>query len=335
MKVFRHYSNIPDHCRDSVLAIGNFDGIHRGHQGVIARAGRLAKEFDAPRAVLTFEPHPRQFFKPDGPPFRLTPFRIKARLIEALGIDCLFVLRFDRGLSSMSAEDFVVEILSEGLGAQHVVVGDNFYFGKGRAGDIQMLKTLGRANGFGVSSITRILGPGEEAYSSTRVRDYLLAGNPTRAALLLGRYYEVEGRVMPGDGASRALGFPTANLLLSNTICPASGAYAVRTGIDEGADTRWHGGFATLTPEWDKAAAGAPPRLKVHLFDTDQDLTGRHMRIALVDYLRPPIEDPSPAALKAQYTQDKERARVILAAEAWDSSWPATPFTDPTLPEWP
>ena len=338
MKVFRHYSNIPKDCRDSVLAIGNFDGIHRGHQGVIARAGRLAKEFEAPRAVLTFEPHPRQFFAPDAPPFRLTPFRIKARLIEALGIDCLFVLRFYKGLASMSAEDFVTEILAKGLGAQHVVVGDNFYFGKGRKGDIQMLKTLGRANGFGVSSITRILGPGEEAYSSTRVRDYLLAGNPTRAALLLGRYYEVEGLVMPGDGASRALGFPTANLLLPNTICPASGAYAVRAGIDEGADTRWHGGFATLTPEWDRAtnpaAAGGPPRLKVHLYDNEQDLTGRHMRIALVDYLRPPIEDPSPEELKAQYAKDVERSRVILAAEAWDSSWPATPFTGPA-PEWP
>ena len=337
MKVFRHYSAIPEHCRDSVLAIGNFDGIHRGHQGVIGKAGRLAKEFDAPHAVLTFEPHPRQFFKADGPPFRLTPFRIKARLIEALGIDCLFVLRFDRTLSRMTAEEFVIDILAGGLGTQHVVVGDNFNFGRGRAGDIPLLKTLGRANGFGVSSVTRILGPGGEAYSSTRVRDYLVAGNPTRAALLLGRYYEVEGRVRPGGGASRTLGFPTANIVLLNTICPASGAYAVRAGIDKGADTLWHGGFATLTPEWDRAedpeGAGAPPRLKVHLFDNDQDLVGRHMRIALVDYLRPPIEDPAPEVLKAQYTQDAERARVILAAEEWDASWPATPFTAATMPQ--
>ncbi len=334
MKLFRHYGNIPAASRGSVLAIGNFDGIHRGHQGVLAEAGRLAESFGAPHAVLTFEPHPRQFFKSDGPPFRLTPFRIKARLIEALGIDCLFCLRFNRALSSMTAEEFVTDILVGGLATRHVVVGDNFCFGRGRGGDIGLLKSLGETMGFGVSSISRILGPAGEDYSSTRVRDYLLAGNPTRAALLLGRYYEVEGRVRPGGGAGRALGFPTANLLLLNTICPASGAYAVRAGIDKGAATRWHGGFATLTPEWDRTAAGlvGPPRLKVHLFDNDQDLTGRHMRIALVDYLRPPIEDPAPEVLKAQYTQDAERARVILAAEDWDASWPATPFTAATGP---
>ena len=327
MRVFRHTRNIPKACRDSVVAIGNFDGIHRGHQGVIAKAASLAREFEAPRAVLTFEPHPRQFFQPDAPPFRLTPFRIKARLIEALGIDCLFVLRFDRGLSSLSAEAFVVEVLAGGLGAQHVVVGDNFHFGRGRAGDIPLLKTLGRTNGFGVSSITRILGPGGEAYSSTRVRDYLVAGNPTRAALLLGRYYEIEGRVRPGTGGGRAALVPTANIPLDGTICPAPGAYAVRAGIDLGSATQWHAGFATLEPPVESKGRRRPALLKTHIFDNEEALAARHMRIALVDYLRPTVEAADAAARQDQFAEDSRRARVILAAEQWDASWPATPFT--------
>lgn len=332
MRVFRHSRNIPKSCRDSVVAIGNFDGIHRGHQGVIAKAASLAKEFDAPHAVLTFEPHPRQFFQPDAPPFRLTPFRIKARLIEALGIDCLFVLRFDRDLSGLTAEAFVVEVLAGGLGAQHVVVGDNFHFGRGRAGDIPLLKTLGRSNGFGVSSITRILGPGGEAYSSTRVRDYLVAGNPTRAALLLGRYYEIEGRVQPGTGSGRAEALPTANIRLDGTICPAPGAYAVRAGVDLGSATQWHAGFAVLEPPAEAKGRARPALLKVHLFDSDEAMAARHMRIALVDFLRPPVEATGDRARKAQFEEDIRRARVILAAEEWDASWPATPFTMASTP---
>ncbi|MGF1610936.1 MAG: bifunctional riboflavin kinase/FAD synthetase [Kiloniellales bacterium] len=329
MRVFRHFSPVPDEARGAVVAIGNFDGIHRGHQAVIGKAGRLARELGVPHAVLTFEPHPRSYFKPDTPPFRLTPFRIKARLIEALGVDSLFVLRFDRALASLSAEDFVMDILVKGLGVRHVVVGDNFHFGHKRGGDPALLERLGRSNGFGVTCMERVAGAGEEPYSSTYVRDYLTAGNPTRAALLLGRYWEIEGRVQHGDKRGRDLGFPTANVPLGNILLPAFGVYAVRAGIDRGADTVWHGGAANIgiRPMFESKR----PLLEVHIFDFAREIYGRHMRVALVDYLRPELAFDGLEALKVQMAEDCRRARISLAYEDWEAGWPASPFMAPTL----
>jgi riboflavin kinase/FMN adenylyltransferase len=332
MHVFRHYQDLPEEARGAVAAVGNFDGIHRGHQAVIGKAGRLARELEAPHAVLTFEPHPRSFFNSKGPPFRLTPFRIKARLIEALGVELLYVLSFDEALASMSAEAFANEVLAgspeAGLGLRHVVVGADFAFGKGRKGDIPLLKQLGRGLGFGVSSVTKVAAPGGEAYSSTRVREYLQAGNPTRAALFLGRYYEIEGRVQHGDKRGRELGFPTANIPLGEIAYPTFGIYAVRAGIDRGARTEWHDGVANLgiRPMFETKE----PLLEVNLFDFDQDLYGQHMRVALVDYLRPELSFAGLGELKVQMADDAHRARVILALEEWDASWPASPFMTAT-----
>src|SRR5579883_1565992 len=246
MRVFRHYDELPASARGAVVAIGNFDGIHRGHQAIIAEAARRARALAAPLAVLTFEPHPRVFFRPELPPFRLTPFRIKARLIEALGVEVLFVLGFDRALSSLTAEQFVGEVLVRGLGIRHAVVGDNFAFGHKRGGSAASLQAMGAAEGFGVTCMARVRGPGEEIYSSTRIRDYLQAGDPTRAALLLGRYWEIEGRVQPGDRRGRQLGYPTANLPLDGYLEPARGVYAVRAGIDRGSEILWREGVANL-----------------------------------------------------------------------------------------
>lgn len=337
MRVFRHYSNLPDEARGAVVAIGNFDGIHRGHQAVIGKAGRLARELGAPLAVLTFEPHPRNHFRPDSPPFRLTPFRLKARLIEALEVDCLFVLRFDRALAELSAEAFIAEVLVTGLGVRHVVVGDNFRFGRKRTGDIALLETRGRSNGFGVTCLGRITGPSgasgggtgdPEPFSSTHVRDYLANGNPTRAALLLGRYWEIEGRVQRGDRRGRALGYPTANVALGDILLPAFGVYAVRAGIDRGAATNWHAGAANIgiRPMFESER----PLLEVHIFDFDRQIYGRHMRVALVDYLRPEMAFDDVEALKAQMAEDCRRARASLAYEDWDASWPASPFMAPS-----
>jgi riboflavin kinase/FMN adenylyltransferase len=333
MAIYRHSNDLPDEARGAVIAIGNFDGVHRGHQAIIDEAGRLAREFGTRLGVLTFEPHPRRFFQPDSPPFQITSFRLKLRLLEALGVDDVFVLPFNRALSELSAEDFVREVLVEGLHARHVLVGDNFFFGHKRGGNADLLERLGRQSGFGVNVLSRVEGTTGEAFSSTGIRDYLTAGNPTRAALLLGRYWEIEGRVQTGAKLGRELGFPTANIALGEVLEPAYGVYAVRAGIDRGEDTVWQPGVANIGirpmiegPTLDSRE----PLLEVHLFDFDGDIYGQHMRVALVDYLRPEMVFDDMEALKVQMAEDSRRARVILDWEDWDPAWPASPFMSVT-----
>ncbi len=324
MQVLRHYEEVPEDLKRSVVAIGNFDGIHRGHQEVIGKAGRLAREMGAPQAVLTFEPHPRSFFSPDQPLFRLTPFRIRAHLIQTLGVDLLVVLHFDEALSRVSAEAFATEVLSEGLGVRHVVVGDNFRFGHRRQGDIDLLRQVGRVQGYDVTAIERIRGPGGDPYSSSLIRDYLRQANPTRAALLLGRYFEIEGRVQKGKALGKKLGYPTANIELGEVLLPAFGVYSVRAAIEQGGDMRWHAGVANLGVR--PTVGGGPPLLEVHLFDFDEDLYGHYMRVALVDYQRPELKFDNLEDMKVQMKKDEHQARMTLAWEDWDASWPASPF---------
>lgn len=324
MQVLRHVETVPEELKHSVIAIGSFDGIHRGHQEVIGKAGRLAHELGAPQAVLTFEPHPRSFFAPNAPPFRLTPFRTRAQLIEALGVDLLVVLHFDEALSRMSAEDFAAKVLGDGLCVRHVVVGDNFRFGHGRKGDADLLRRAGRQYGFDVSVIARIRGPGGDPYSSTLIRQYLQQGNPTRAALLLGRYFEMEGRVQKGQALGRTLGYPTANIELGDVLLPAFGVYAVRAAIDRGGEIRWHAGVANLGVR--PTVGASAPLLEVHLFDFDEEIYGLHMRVALVDFQRPEVKFDSLEDMRVQMREDERRARMTLAWEDWDASWPASPF---------
>ena len=329
MAIFRHTTDLPDEALGAVVAIGNFDGVHRGHQAVIDQAGRQARACETSLGVLTFEPHPRRFFRPDGAPFQLTSFRLKLRLLEALGIDNVFVLPFNQAFSELSAEDFVRRILVEDLRARHVLVGDNFFFGHKRGGDTALLERLGRNHGFGVTILRQVEGTTGEAYSSTGIRDYLTAGNPTRAALLLGRYWEIEGRVQSGAKLGRKLGFPTANIALGEVLEPAFGVYAVRAGVDRGGQTVWHPGVANLgiRPMVEGPALDSrEPLLEVHLFDFDEDLYGQHMRVALVDYLRPEMTFDDMAGMRERMVEDSRRARVILDWEDWDPAWPASPF---------
>ena len=328
MAIYRHTTDLPEEALGAVVAIGNFDGVHRGHQAVIDKAGRLAREFESSLGVLTFEPHPRRFFRPDDPPFQLTSFRLKLRLLETLGVANVFVLPFNLALSELSAEDFVRQILVEDLRLRHVLVGDNFYFGHKRGGDTALLERLGRSHGFEVTILRRIEGTTGEAYSSTGIRDYLTAGNPTRAALLLGRYWEIEGRVQSGAKRGRELGFPTANIALGEVLEPAYGVYAVRAGVDRGGQTVWHPGVANLGIR--PMVEGDEPLLEVHLFDFDADLYGQHMRVAFVDYLRPEMTFDDMEAMRAQMVEDSRRARVILDWEDWDPAWPASPFMSVT-----
>ena len=309
MHIFRHYDNLPADVIGSAVAIGNFDGIHLGHQAVIREAGRIAQDADIPWAVLTFEPHPRELFSPGDDPYRLTPFRIKARQIEELGVDALFVLHFDPEFAKLSAEGFIKNVLVGGLSARHVVSGYDFVFGNKRAGNCDLLLHKGKEDGFDFTCVSAV-DDGEKVYSSTRVRKYLAAGDPVAAAGVLGRSFEIEGRVEQGDQRGRTIGFPTANVHLGEYLRPARGVYAVRAGIDEGSDTVWHDGVANLgiRPTFD----GEDLVLEVHLFDFDGDLYNRHLRVALIDYLRPEQKFDGLDALKSQIAADGAQARVIL-----------------------
>ncbi len=309
MHIFRHFENLPAAVKGASIAIGNFDGVHLGHRAVIGEAGRIARDQGIPWAVLSFEPHPRALFTPDAEPFRLTPFRTKARHIEELGVDNLIVLHFDKAFTNLSADDFIGRVLVEALGARHVVSGYDFVFGHKRAGNCELLLRKGQEEGFDFTCVSAV-DDGQTVYSSTAIREYLKAGDPRAAGRLLGRDFEIEGRVEHGDARGRSIGFPTANLHLGEYLRPAHGVYAVRAGLDEGAATKWYDGVANYgsRPTFD----GNDTILEAHLFDFDGDLYGRHLRIALVDFLRPEKKFDGIDDLKAQIALDCDNARRIL-----------------------
>ena len=308
MRIFRHYAELPAAVRGGVVALGNFDGVHLGHQAVIGTALARARNHGVPAGVMTFEPHPRAVFNPGQAPFRLTPFRIKARLIEALGVDFLLMQHFDKAFAAHTAEQFIDEVLIQGLGARAIVTGYDFCFGKGRAGTVQMLR--GRPE-FETVTVDAQGASDGQTYSSNLIRQILLDGHPDRAAALLGRAWEIEGRVETGDQRGRTIGFPTANIHLGDYMRPAVGVYAVRAGIDQGAGTVWHDGVANLgrRPTFDKQDL----ILEAHLFDFDGDLYGRHLRVALAGYIRPERKFDGLPALKAQIAADCDAARAILS----------------------
>jgi riboflavin kinase/FMN adenylyltransferase len=315
LRIIRHPGSGADYARGAVLAMGNFDGLHKGHAALIGEAARLARARGAPSAVLTFEPHPRNVFIPGCEPFRLTPFRVKEREIARLGVDFLFIRHFDAGFARQSAELFIDEVMVRALGAVHVVVGHDCTFGNRRRGTPEMLREMGAARGFGVSVIDPVR---DEAavYSSTHIRELLKAGKPREAATQLGRFWEIDGRVALGDQRGRTIGFPTANLGLGEYLRPAFGVYAVRVSGD-GADDPLGGasvdGVANIGLR--PTVGGLVPRLEAHLFDIDRDLYGRHLRVALVDFIRPERKFTSFDELKDQIVTDAGRARAILAAQ--------------------
>jgi riboflavin kinase / FMN adenylyltransferase len=317
MRLFRTWSEMLPAFRGGVLALGNFDGLHLGHQAVLGMAVEIARENGMSAGAMTFEPHPRLFFKPDQEPFLLSPFRIKARLIAALGLDYLFVQSFDGDFQQRSAENFVSEILVDGLGISRIVVGYDYVFGFQRKGNIELLNELAARYGFGVTAVGELTLPGSVRYSSTNVRNVLKQGRPDDAAKLLGRFWEIEGRVEHGDQRGRTLGFPTANVAYRDYLHPKKGVYAIRAGIDHGADTVWHDGVANFgnRPTFDKKGV----MLEAHLFDFAGDLYARHLRVALVDYIRPEQKFDGLEALKDQIKADSETARRLLAARSFST----------------
>ncbi|MGE5268874.1 MAG: bifunctional riboflavin kinase/FAD synthetase [Thiohalocapsa sp.] len=314
LRIVRHPGSGSSHPRGAVLALGNFDGLHKGHAALIGLAHDRARSTGVPAAVLTFEPHPRTLFMPEGEPFRLTPFRVKQREIARLDVDLLFVQQFDHAFAKKSAESFIDDILVGAIGLTHIVVGHDCTFGNHRRGTPAMLREAGAVHGFGVTVVEPVHSPGAPAYSSTHIRQLLRAGRPRDAATQLGRFWEIDGRVRVGDRLGRTIGFPTANLGLGEYLRPALGVYAVRISGD-GPDDPFAGrtidGVANLGLR--PTVGGLEPRLEAHLFDTDTDLYGRHLRISLVEFIRPEQKFAGLDALKAQIAADAAQARAILA----------------------
>ena len=311
MKIYRHTSDVPDALKGAVVAVGNFDGVHLGHQALIGEAKRLAEERHAPLGVLAFEPHPQEFFRPNPESFRLTPFRAKARLIAELGADVLYALPFDAAMAAKTAQEFVQDVLVDGLAIGAIVVGADFQFAKGRAGNVALLSYMGEMEGFGVTVFEPVMAHGHDKVSSTEIREALKAGKPDVAAKLLGHFWSVEGIVEHGDKRGRTIGFPTANMKLTDCLKPAFGIYAVRVKIVEDDNVvSTHDGVASfgIRPMFETPV----PLLETYLFDFDGDLYGKHLAIDFIAYLRPEMNLEGLEALKAQIAKDSEDARTIL-----------------------
>jgi riboflavin kinase/FMN adenylyltransferase len=304
---FDDWHSVSVEWQGGVVALGNFDGVHRGHQALIGRAAEEAKVLNAPVVALTFEPHPRRFFVPDTGPFRLTLPPAKLRLLDQHGVQAVLAQRFDAAFADLSADTFIDGVLLKGLGARHVVCGYDFTFGARRTGNVERLRQQGAAKGFGVTVLEPVTREGE-IYSSTRIREALRAGWVSEAAELLGHHWEIEGTVEQGDQRGRTIGFPTANVALGEHLRPRFGVYAVRALVDGG----WRDAVANLgrRPTFGKLQEN----FEVHLFDFAGDLYGKVLRVALVDFIRPEMKFTGLDQLKAQIAADGEAARRMLKA---------------------
>ena len=296
----------------TALTIGNFDGVHLGHQAMLADLVRAARERRLRACVMTFEPHPREFFAPDQAPARLTSLREKLELLAKHGIDRVHVCRFNYELAQISAQDFVDRVLVRGLGVRWLLVGDDFRFGARRAGNFVTLKQAAPRAGFDVEAMESVILDGERV-SSTAVRAALAAGDLTRAARLLGRFYSISGRVVRGDGLGRKLGFATANVQMKHNRPPLTGIFAVEvTGIDDMVLR----GAASLGVRPTVKQQGRPVR-EVHLLDFDGELYGRHLRVDFLHKFRDEEKYADLATLTRQIALDVENAkRYFLTADA-------------------
>ncbi|NKC31045.1 bifunctional riboflavin kinase/FAD synthetase [Falsiroseomonas selenitidurans] len=300
-------AGVPAALRGATVALGNFDGVHLGHAAVL-RAAHAARP-DLPLAALTFEPHPREHFRPEDPPFRLTLFPAKAAALGALGAKTVFALPFDANLAAMPAEAFVERVLHHTIGARHLACGADFAFGHRRGGNVEFLAAAAEARGIGLTVVPAVADAGGPI-SSTRIRRALQDGYPERAAACLGQPWEVRGEVFHGDKLGRVLGWPTANILLGRHLEPARGVYAVRVAL---ADGRLVDGVANVGR---RPTLGGDPvtRLEVHLFDFSGDLYGQEIGVRLLHFQRPDASFAGLEALKAAIAADAAEARRRLAA---------------------
>jgi riboflavin kinase/FMN adenylyltransferase len=308
MQLIRGSHNLRPAHRGCVATIGNFDGVHLGHQAVFAALKARADSMGLPSLVITFEPQPLEYFRPAEAPARLTRLREKLAAIAECDIDRVLLLEFGAHLAAQSAEDFVQDLLLDKLDVRHLYVGDDFRFGKGRAGDFALLQQVGDAKGFGVESLHSVIHL-DERVSSTGIRQALAGGDLARAGHWLGRPYAICGRVAHGDKRGRTIGFPTLNVDLHRRVSPLRGVFAVRvTGLDD-------------TPLPGVANIGSRPTvsgdarflLEVHLFDFDRQVYGRHISVEFVERIRDEKKFDSFDQLKAQIQTDAARAREILS----------------------
>ena len=307
MRIVRDYKYIDPEDRGASVAIGNFDGVHLGHQAVIDIARNAA---DAPLGILTFEPHPREYFAPMAPPFRLMNADAKAHRLEKLGVQTLYELPFNQGLAALEAEEFARDVISQGLGLTHVTVGRDFCFGKDRKGTADDLARFGSSLGFGVTIANLVENKGIEV-SSTRIRQALSDGRPQDTAAMLGHLHRIEGEVIHGDQVGRDLGYPTANMSIAGLHPPKFGVYAVKVAVLDGPSAGNYDGVASLGV---KPMFGENlPNLETFIFDFAGDLYGARLSVALVAYLRPEEKFDSLETLITQMDADSAKARQILA----------------------
>lgn len=313
MHVIHGYDHLPAELRGSALAIGNFDGVHRGHQALIAKAREKAAELAPPgtahlAGAMVFEPHPREYFHPERQHFRITPLERKLRLFERHGLDMAVVVPFGEHVANLDPEAFVEEVLVAGLGVRHVIVGYDFFFGKGRGGSAADLQRLGGQLGFGVSVVPPVA-EGGEVFSSSAIRAEIAQGDVAGAASMMGHWWSVTGEVVGGAQRGTGMGFPTANIVLPRSTPLAYGIYAVFVDMPDGAR---HQGAAYLgtRPTFDNG----PPVLEVFLFDFDGDLYGRLIEVSFVEFIRPDRRFDGMEALMVQMDEDCAKARQILSA---------------------
>ncbi len=310
MRIIRDTYFIDPSDRGAAAAIGNFDGVHLGHRAVIDLTRKVARDKGVPLGVLTFEPHPRQFFNPAAPAFRLMNPTARAHRLEKLGVEKLYEIPFNAALAGLSAQEFASEVIAKRLSLAHVVVGEDFCFGKGRKGTTADLTSFGAEFGFGVTVVPMVdLGQGE--VSSTAIRTALSDGRPRDAAAMLGHWHRIEGEVIRGDQRGRELGYPTANMSIAGLHPPKFGVYAVKVDVLDGPFAGTYNGAASIgvRPMFGENL----PNCETFLFDFKGDLYGATLSVALVDYLRPELKFDSLEALIVQMAADCDRARDILA----------------------
>jgi riboflavin kinase/FMN adenylyltransferase len=309
LKIIRDYTFLNKEDKGACVAIGNFDGVHKGHLSVIELARAAAETLNTAFGVITFEPHPRAYFQPTSKPFRLMSAEARASQLEKVGINNLYELQFNSALSSLSADQFINDVLVNGLGVKHIVVGEDFCFGKNRSGSVKMLEEYGRKLGFGVT-IAPLVEDNKWIFSSTSIRNAITDGRPDDAAHMLGHWYRIEGTVISGDQRGRELGYPTANMSLDGLHLPKFGVYAVIADILTGP---YKGRFFGAASLGERPTFGVNiPNLETFIFDFSGDIYEEELSIALVSFQRPELKFDNLDDLIKQMDQDCKTSIKIL-----------------------
>ena len=310
MRILRDVHSCPLACKGAVIALGNFDGMHLGHQAILAHAKQIAQQTQRPLAAMTFEPHPREFLAPGKPKIRIYPFARKAQLFEDASVGTLFALRFNEAFAKTSAQDFIQQVLHDALAASHVVTGYNFFFGHGRSGDKELLASEGARLGFDFTAHAPVVDEAGEPISSSRIRSALASGDIAGASAQLGRPYVISGHVAHGQKRGRTIGFPTANIRLPQLFLPRFGVYAVRITL-EGSTQKYGVANLGIKPSF----GGEVPSLETHVFDFSGDIYGTRISVELLDFLRDEQKFPDIATLTAQIEKDAQTARKLTTSQ--------------------